>query len=163
MRYSLLTAKTAAATNGKRLSEDGLPGSQPAKRTRKPKAYVPALRSGPYALILGLATQGEDSSQGMTKQQLIEVAQPFCDASFTVPAETGKFYTAWNSMKTLVQKELVYEHGRPLRKYALTEEGWEVAKVIRKTLSGNTQATLSFGISMVCGPCSLQRLEADLP
>lgn len=37
-------------------------------------------------------------------------------------------------MKTLIQKDLVYEHGRPLRKYALTEEGWEVAKRIKKTL-----------------------------
>jgi crossover junction endonuclease MUS81 len=36
-------------------------------------------------------------------------------------------------MKTLVQKELVYERGRPLRKYALTDEGWEVAERIKDT------------------------------
>ena len=47
-------------------------------------------------------------------------------------------------MKTLLQKDLVYEHGRPLKKYALTEEGWEVAKRIRKTLPEN-QTTLFFG------------------
>lgn len=35
-------------------------------------------------------------------------------------------------MKTLLQKGLVYEHGRPLRKYMLTDEGWEVAKRIQK-------------------------------
>ena len=97
---------------------------------------MPALRSGPYALLLGLGTLNEHSSQSMTKAQLVEVAQPYCDASFTVPPDPTKFYTAWNSMKTLVQKELVYEHGRPLRKYALTEEGWEVAKRIQKTLPG---------------------------
>lgn len=97
---------------------------------------MPALRSGPYALLLGLATQGENADQGLTKAHLIEVAQPYCDNSFTAPPDPTKFYTAWNSMKTLVQKDLVYEHGRPLRKYMLSEEGWEVAKRIQKTLPG---------------------------
>lgn len=105
---------------------------------------MPALRSGPYALLLGLATLNENSSQSMTKAQLIEAAQPYCDTSFTVPTDPTKFYTAWNSMKTLVQKDLVYEHGRPLRKYALTEEGWEVAKKVQKTLPDSNRAMLSF-------------------
>lgn len=47
-------------------------------------------------------------------------------------------------MKTLIQKDLVYEHGRPLRKYLLSEEGWEVAKRLQKTLPGAVQAT-TFG------------------
>lgn len=128
----------------KRPSGEGLPEDGPAKKPRKPKPYVPALRSGPYGLLLGLGTLNENASQSMTKAQLIEAAQPYCDASFTVPTDPTKFYTAWNSMKTLVQKDLVYEHGRPLRKYALTEEGWEVTKRIQKTLPGN-QATLFFG------------------
>ncbi len=38
-------------------------------------------------------------------------------------------------MKTLIEKDLVYEKGRPLRKYALTDEGWAVAKRI-KTVTG---------------------------
>lgn len=133
--------------NGKRCSGDDVP-DQTAKKPRKQKSYVPALRSGPYALLLGLGTLNEHSSQSMTKAQLVEVAQPYCDASFTVPPDPTKFYTAWNSMKTLVQRELVYEHGRPLRKYALTEEGWEVSKKIQKTLpddfpaqANNTNAT----------------------
>ncbi|KAF3404864.1 Crossover junction endonuclease mus81 [Talaromyces pinophilus] len=117
----------------KRQSGDDLPGQdQPAKK-RKAKPYVPALRSGAYALVLGLSTLDENSSQGMSKAQLIEVAQPHSDSSFTAPSDPTKFYTAWNSMKTLITKELVYEHGRPLRKYALTEEGWECAKRIRNT------------------------------
>ncbi|KAH8695500.1 putative DNA repair protein Mus81 [Talaromyces proteolyticus] len=118
----------------KRPSGDDLPGAadQPTKKTRKAKPYVPALRSGAYALIWGLSTLNENSSQSMTKAQLIDVAQPYSDTSFTAPSDPTKFYTAWNAMKTLVQKELVYEHGRPLRKYALTEEGWDCAKRIRK-------------------------------
>ncbi|KAJ5130469.1 uncharacterized protein N7515_006508 [Penicillium bovifimosum] len=129
---------------GKRTSEGGA-DDQPAKKARKAKPYVPTLRSGPYALILGLGTQSENASQGMTKAELIEVAQPYSDSSFTAPPDPTKFYTAWNSMKTLIQKDLVYEHGRPLRRYLLSEEGWEVAKRLQKTLPGaartDSQAT----------------------
>ncbi len=106
---------------------------RPAKKPRKQKPYVPTLRSGAYALILGLITVGEEAPVGMTKAQLIEAAQPHCDASFTAPSDPTRFYTAWNSMKTLLEKDLVYERGRPLRRYALTDEGWEVARRIQKT------------------------------
>ena len=102
-----------------------------AKRGRKVKTYVPSLRSGPYALILALSSLPEGQSLGLTKAQLIEQAQEHCDSSFTAPVDTTKYYTAWNSMKTLVDKDLVYEQGRPLRRYLLSDEGWEVAKKIR--------------------------------
>jgi crossover junction endonuclease MUS81 len=127
---------------GKRTSGGG-DDDQPAKKPRKTKPYVPTLRSGPYALMLGLGTQDEGASQGLTKAQLIEVAQPYCDSSFTAPPDPTKFYTAWNSMKTLIQKDLVYEHGRPLRKYLLSEEGWEVVKRLQKTLPSAAQNTTS--------------------
>lgn len=104
--------------------------ARPAKKAKKPKAYVPAYRSGAYALVLALANAGEEVV-GMPKADLIEAAQPHCDSSFSAPTDPTKFYTAWNSMKTLLQKELVYERGRPLKRYALTDEGWEVAKRIR--------------------------------
>lgn len=132
----------------KRTSGEGVT-DQPAKKPRKAKPYVPALRSGAYALLLGLATIGENASQGMTKAHLIEVAQPHCDSSFTAPTDPTKFYTAWNSMKTLIQKDLVYEHGRPLRKYALSEDGWEVAKRIQKTLPGFSESNTSLADNMV--------------
>ncbi|KAI1814114.1 hypothetical protein GGS20DRAFT_437123 [Poronia punctata] len=106
---------------------------RPAKKPRARKPYVPTLRSGAYALILGLATLEEDAPVGMTKARLIEVAQPHCDASFTAPSDPTKFYTAWNSMKTLVEKDLVYERGRPSRRYSLSDEGWEVARRIQAT------------------------------
>ncbi|KAF7590118.1 Crossover junction endonuclease mus81 [Aspergillus hancockii] len=122
------------ATTSKRVSNEGVSEDQPAKKPRKARPYVPTLRSGPYALLLGLATLDENSSQSLTKAQLIERAQPYCDSSFTAPSDPGKFFTAWSSMKTLLQKDFVYDHGHPLKKYALTEEGWGVAKRIRKTL-----------------------------
>ncbi|KAI1750945.1 hypothetical protein F4782DRAFT_228774 [Xylaria castorea] len=113
---------------------DGDIEQRPAKKPRKQKPYVPTLRSGAYALVLGLVTIGEEAPVGMTKAQLIEVAQPHCDASFTAPSDPTKFYTAWNSMKTLLEKDLVYERGRPLRRYALSDEGWEVARRIQQTV-----------------------------
>ncbi|KAL8976092.1 MAG: hypothetical protein Q9205_007839, partial [Flavoplaca limonia] len=103
----------------------------PAKKPRKSKKpYVPQLRSGAYALILGLSSI--DESECVSRQQLVELAQPHCDSSFIATKDTTTFYTAWNSMKTLVDKDLVKETSRPQRRYALTDEGWEVAGKLKK-------------------------------
>jgi crossover junction endonuclease MUS81 len=123
--------------SSKRQTDEAAPSDEgpapPLKKARKVKAYVPALRSGAYALILALSTIDENAAHGLTKADTIELAQPHCDSSFTAPSDPTKFFTAWNSMKTLVGKDLVNEHGRPLRRYMLTEEGWEVARRIRET------------------------------
>lgn len=55
-------------------------------------------------------------------------------------------------MKTLLQKEIVYDFGRPLKKYALTEEGWEVAKRMKKVALPSNQGTLAFGNQLVTSP-----------
>lgn len=102
--------------------------ASPPKKKRTSKPYVPALRSGAYAIVLALST----TSTGLTKQETITLAEPHCDSSFTAVSGPGKFYTAWSSIKTLENKDLVYEQGRPTRKYFLTEEGWEVARRIKK-------------------------------
>lgn len=109
------------------------------KKPRKKKPYVPTYRSGAYAIIMALATLDEDTppSYGLTKTQLIELAQPMCDSSFTAPSDPTKFYTAWNSIKTLMERDLVYEKGRPLRKYTLTDEGWEVATRVKAAGDGS--------------------------
>lgn len=113
----------------------------PAKKARRSKPYVPSLRSGPYAIILALSSLAEGSSAGLTKAQIIEQAQEHCDSSFTAPMDTSKFYTAWHSMKTLEDKDIVYEKGRPLRRYFLSEEGWEVAKRIKAVQGGGKSQT----------------------
>ncbi|KAK3335497.1 hypothetical protein B0T19DRAFT_351901 [Cercophora scortea] len=113
--------------------DDGEEDARPAKKARKGKAYVPAYRSGAYAIVMALSEPSAEGQVGLPKAELIDKAQPFCDASFTAPPDPTKFYTAWASMKTLEQKELVYERGRPLKRYALTDEGWEVARRIRQT------------------------------
>ena len=65
----------------------------------------------------------------LTKTELIDRARPYCDASFDAPAEAGKFYTAWASMRTLINNNYVYSSGNPKR-YMLTEGGEEVGKGI---------------------------------
>jgi len=144
----LPTPKKPKGKVRKRLSAEDLVEAEepiPAKKPRKAKPYVPSLRTGPYALILALSSLSEDSLQSLSKAQVIELAQPHCESSFTTPSEAGKFYTAWNSMTTLVNKDLVHERGRPQRRYALTEEGWEVAGRIRAVQSdeGAGRATSS--------------------
>lgn len=119
------------------LDEAGL-DMTPAKKPRKSKKpYVPQLRSGAYALILGLSSI--DESECVSRQQLIELAQPHCDSSFTATKDTTSFYTAWNSMKTLVDKDLVKETSRPQRRYALTDDGWEVAQKLKRAGKGDSE------------------------
>lgn len=125
--------RAASPCNSESQQGDGKEGTRTIRAARKPKAYAPAFRSGAYALIVALSGLAEDSTVGLAKTELIDLAQPYCDSSFTAPTDPTKFYTAWNSMKTLVQKELVYERGRPLRRYALTDEGWDVARRIKET------------------------------
>lgn len=108
------------------------------KKPRKSKPYVPALRSGAYALVVALSSAPGGATARLDKSDLIEAAQPYCDASFKAPSEPGKFYTAWSSMKTLLTKDLVYETGRPTKRYALTDEGWEVAKRIQEAAGAST-------------------------
>ncbi|KAF4861421.1 Crossover junction endonuclease MUS81 [Colletotrichum siamense] len=138
-------SKEDRASLGAAAEEDEL--APPPKKARKAKPYVPTYRSGPYALILALATLDEDASLGMTKTKLIELAQENCDSSFTAPSDPTKFYTAWNSMKTLIDKDLVCEKGRPQRRYSLTDDGWDVARRIKKTTEGEQADDIAAGPS----------------
>jgi crossover junction endonuclease MUS81 len=67
------------------------------------------------------------SNQALPKADLISLAQEYCDSSYTVPSDTTKYFTAWNSIHTLESKELVCTKGHPTKKYYLSDEGWEVA------------------------------------
>ena len=105
-------------------------GGRPAKKqkTAKARAYIPAQRSGGYAILLVLHRQlDQEGYRGyMTKRELIYIAQTLCDSSFTTP-EAGSRYTAWSTMSTLIKKELVVKTNSPAR-YALTDLGTELAE-----------------------------------
>lgn len=51
----------------------------------------------------------------MTKEELQNEAQDLADASLKKPAEPGSFYTGWNSMTTLLKKDLVSKHSNPAK------------------------------------------------
>ncbi|KAF8252972.1 hypothetical protein K440DRAFT_652377 [Wilcoxina mikolae CBS 423.85] len=100
----------------------------PKRRKTTERAYVPKLRSGAYAVLIALL-EIDMTLGNVTKQELMELAQPYCDASFEAPVATNKSYTAWSSVKGLVEKGLVWARGNPKR-YCLTEDGIEVARGI---------------------------------
>ncbi|XP_034006125.1 crossover junction endonuclease MUS81 isoform X3 [Trematomus bernacchii] len=90
---------------------------------RKKREYIPQRRSGGYAVLLTLyrVSQIPGSKGYMFKMELQAEAQQLCDKSFTVP-DLGSKYTAWSSVSTLIQKNLVMKTHNPAR-YSLTEEG----------------------------------------
>ncbi|KAG0249375.1 Crossover junction endonuclease mus81 [Mortierella polycephala] len=108
-------------------------GPKPKKaRARVQKTYVPTYRSGPYAILLTLLDEKTSTGEGrLTKHEITTRGQVYCDASLTNP-EHGKFYTAWDSMKTLIGKNLIYQSGR---NYYLTDEGADIAKRMRTIAS----------------------------
>uniref|UniRef100_A0A4W5M3Z5 Crossover junction endonuclease MUS81 n=2 Tax=Hucho hucho TaxID=62062 RepID=A0A4W5M3Z5_9TELE len=62
----------------------------------------------------------------MFKLELQAEAQHLCDKSFSVP-DLGSKYTAWSSVSTLIQKDLVQKTHNPAR-YSLTELGLALAE-----------------------------------
>lgn len=80
------------------------------KRVTKRKDYVPAFRSGAYAILVSLLKCPNEIY--MDKSDIIRNGQPLCDISFDIPdvRANSKFgYTAWSAMKTLNDKELVHK------------------------------------------------------
>ncbi|KKA28711.1 hypothetical protein TD95_003796 [Thielaviopsis punctulata] len=123
-------------------------GDGPSKRSKKDttrkRQYVPQYRSGAYGIIMALSSVDRNSTAataGMTKQRIIDIAQVYTNTSFMAPSDPTKYYMAWNSMKTLIDKGLVTEWGRPLRKYLLTDEGWEISAKIRAAAESTSHSS----------------------
>ncbi|KAL2079727.1 hypothetical protein ACEWY4_025471 [Coilia grayii] len=102
--------------------------SRKEKGGRKKRGYVPQKSSGGYAVLLTLYRHSQvPGSKGfMFKNELQVEAQPLCTKSFTVP-ELGSKYTAWSSVTTLIQRDLVLKTHNPAR-YSLTELGMSLAR-----------------------------------
>ncbi|KAM4612331.1 crossover junction endonuclease MUS81 isoform 2-T2 [Polymixia lowei] len=98
------------------------------RKKKKKREYVPQKRSGGYAVLLTLFRESQiPGSKGyMFKMELQAEAQLLCDKSFTMP-DLGSKYTAWSSVSTLIQKNLVVKTHNPAR-YSLTEEGLSLAQ-----------------------------------
>jgi len=101
------------------------------QKKRKPskRKYVPTKRSGGYAIMLSLLEFDPDCN-GLTKDEIIKNATIYCDKSFSANPSTNQFYSAWSSVKSLLNHELVKVEGRPAH-YYLTNEGVELAKHLK--------------------------------
>ncbi|QOU21243.1 hypothetical protein BRETT_000964 [Brettanomyces bruxellensis] len=124
--------------NGRKRKSAKKSDKDPTKKKRKRK-YVPAKNTGGYAILLVLYVHDLER-KGMTKAEIIRHAVPFCSSSFTSNPSTGQFYSAWNSVNTLIKNEYVLSRGRPVY-YYLTEEGEEVAGILKKVDDESKQRT----------------------
>lgn len=101
------------------------------EKPKKKRKYVPKRRSGAYAILLGLL-EGNGLRGGMSKDELTKGARKYCDNSFHANPSTREFHSAWSAMKTLLDRELVIEEGRPKR-YILTADGETMAELLKRT------------------------------
>lgn len=98
-----------------------------AKKTRRTNKWIPKRRSGGWAILVALCKNQHVS--GLCKEDLIAAATPYCDGSFTSNPAARDFYSAWDSIKTLLNREYVYCRGRP-KIYLITETGLQMAQGI---------------------------------
>lgn len=101
----------------------------PRRPQKQGKTYIPAFRSGPYAILMAFQRkeQEPDYRGYMTKTELMQEAQSFCDTSFAKPDAASSAHTAWSSMKSLNNKELVLKRGNPPQ-FFLSPAGRELAQ-----------------------------------
>ncbi|GMM34798.1 Mus81 protein [Saccharomycopsis crataegensis] len=116
-----------------RLTKSSSSSSTAAKAKGK-KKYVPAKRSGGYAILIVLFKYDKER-RGLTKDEIVQQAAPYCDRSFTSNPATKQFYSAWNSSKTLINQGLILGSGRPMH-YYLTDEGSSLAKLLFRSEGG---------------------------
>ncbi|CAK1555223.1 unnamed protein product [Leptosia nina] len=101
-------------------------GSQGDKQLCKKGTYKPAFRSGGYGILLGLLEHTRKNlSNALKKEDLIEIAQKYCEESYVVSKSVR--YSAWSSIARLLTKGLVKKSGGKKIEYSLTEEGLLVA------------------------------------
>lgn len=130
-------------------SQDLSPAKKKKTDGKKQREYMPQKRSGGYAVLLTLYKESKNSnSKGyMTKAELQREAQSLCDKSFTLTDPNNR-YTAWSSVSTLIQKELVIKTHSPAR-YSLTEKGLELAQRLEEAdqpLEGNSNVVRHFDV-----------------
>jgi crossover junction endonuclease MUS81 len=107
------------------------------KKQRKPRVqteYMPRVGSGAYAILMafGIKLKRNEFEGNLTKDEIVEIGQPYAESSFTQMDGRNNYYNAWKSMATLVSKEyVIYKPGGSKKaKYSLTETGEVLARKI---------------------------------
>lgn len=99
------------------------------KKPKRRSLWVPKRRSGSWAILIALH-KNNGSQKGLRKEDIIASASEYCDSSFTANPAARDFYSAWDGVKTLLNRELVECVGRAPKLYILTESGVAMARVI---------------------------------
>lgn len=99
------------------------------KKPKRRSLWVPKRRSGSWAILIALY-RNKGMEKGLRKEDIIESASQYCDHSFTANPAARDFYSAWDGIKTLMNRELVECVGRAPKLYLLTESGVAMARVI---------------------------------
>lgn len=93
-------------------------------KEKKIKKYIPGYKTGGYAILRALWI-----GDGITKYTIAHRAKNYCDSDFDFLSK----YSAWNSIKTLIKRELVYKEGK--NKYYLTQKGKDLSESMFKDSS----------------------------
>nr|SVE79496.1 EOG090X06E6 [Daphnia magna] len=116
----------------------------------QPKEYIPTRRSGAYALLMALHKHATVDGY-LKKKDLQELAQPYADVSFCqIDVVNAQYYSAWSSMTTLINKELVDKKGNPA-KYQLTESGKSLASRLDQAEADLYCSSTSTAYHLECG------------
>lgn len=97
----------------------------------------------------------------LSKEEIVAAGQKYCDSSFDM-AEAGRGYTAWVSIKTLLEKGYVWKQSSPPR-YSLTDTGKVMAaQLARATGEGSQRSQVpSVPISEPSPSTNLQSSQQD--
>ncbi|KAG7662454.1 MUS81 [[Candida] subhashii] len=139
--------------------KDARPAKKP-KRVTAPKEYVPKHRSGGFAILLALYLTDSQAQRGMIREEIATAATPYCDKALTSNAAAGEYYSAWNSIKTLIKQDLVTASGRVPKQYFLTDKGRILAEKLRTT-EGIQQQPLDASSSSSAGNSNIAEISFD--
>jgi len=108
------------------------------KVSKPPQLYVPAFRSGPYAMLVALLIEQRDpnSRGGLTKLEIADRGQQFCSS----PMTEGMFNPLNGAIKTLLKKEFVEKSSSSCPRFSLTESGIELAQRLWESIASSHEA-----------------------
>ena len=106
-------------------------------------SYRPKRRSAAYALLLALyeLASVEESIKGSKKASVVAKAEKHTDVSFAPSKVPGRqtFYSGWNSMATLIKKDLV--HKPDTFSFRLTKKGFALCRLLSNTRNKPVRTT----------------------
>nr|SVE78866.1 EOG090X06E6 [Daphnia lumholtzi] len=146
LRNDLESSSSENENPPKKQSRSSIPQRNP---NPHPKEYIPTRRSGAYALLMALHKHTTVDGY-LKKKDLQELAQPYADVSFCqTDVLNAQYYSAWSSMTTLINKELVDKKGNPA-KYQLTESGKSLASKLEQVEAELYGTTVSTAVHQEC-------------